>query len=172
MNERTNDGSHVSIARRTILKAAGGLALIGTAPGVVAADHVEWPRLSVTSPACGELLVSATGSGSGDLRIYGPDHVPARQYRLNVSITGFTEESGPLRYPDLDAGDYVVDWEPDQGDSEVGFEPFIVPVEACSDDPDPTTRRDCKKGGYERYGFKNQGQCIRFVSTGKDSRAN
>lgn len=35
---------------------------------------------------------------------------------------------------------------------------------------DPTTKADCKKGEWENYGFKNQGQCIRFVNTGKDSR--
>jgi hypothetical protein len=172
MNDQTNDGRHVSISRRTILKTAGGVALIGTVPSVGAADHVEWPHLSATSPACGELLVSATGSGSIDLHIYGPDHVPPQQYRLEVFMTGFTEESGSLEYTDLDAGDYIVDWEADQGDTEVGFEPFIVSVEACSDEPDPETRGDCKTGGYERYGFKNQGQCIRFVNSGKDSRTN
>ena len=36
--------------------------------------------------------------------------------------------------------------------------------------PNPTTKNDCKKGGWEEYGFSNQGQCIRFVNTGKDSR--
>ncbi len=34
----------------------------------------------------------------------------------------------------------------------------------------PTTKDDCKKGGWEAYGFKNQGECIKFVNTGKDSR--
>lgn len=36
--------------------------------------------------------------------------------------------------------------------------------------PEPETKNDCKKGGWEDYGFKNQGQCVRFVNTGKDSR--
>src|SRR5215208_5503922 len=27
----------------------------------------------------------------------------------------------------------------------------------------PTTKEDCKKGGYAKYGFKNQGQCIEAV---------
>lgn len=35
---------------------------------------------------------------------------------------------------------------------------------------DPTTKDDCKKDGWLSYGFKNQGQCVRFVETGKDSR--
>ena len=34
----------------------------------------------------------------------------------------------------------------------------------------PETKKDCKKGGWEEFGFRNQGQCIRFVNTGKDSR--
>lgn len=35
---------------------------------------------------------------------------------------------------------------------------------------DPTDKEQCKNGGWEAYGFKNQGQCIRFVNTGQDSR--
>ena len=35
---------------------------------------------------------------------------------------------------------------------------------------DPETKDDCKNGGWEDYGFRNQGQCIRFVNTGQDSR--
>lgn len=35
---------------------------------------------------------------------------------------------------------------------------------------DPATKDDCKQGGFADFGFKNQGQCIQFVNTGKDSR--
>ena len=28
----------------------------------------------------------------------------------------------------------------------------------------PTTKEDCKNGGYAKYGFKNQGQCISAVN--------
>ena len=34
----------------------------------------------------------------------------------------------------------------------------------------PTSQDQCKKGGWELYGFKNQGQCVKFVETGKDGR--
>jgi hypothetical protein len=34
----------------------------------------------------------------------------------------------------------------------------------------PQSKDDCKKGSYETFGFRNQGQCIRFVNTGQDSR--
>ena len=35
---------------------------------------------------------------------------------------------------------------------------------------DPADANACKKGGWEDFGFRNQGQCVRFVETGKDSR--
>jgi hypothetical protein len=48
--------------------------------------------------------------------------------------------------------------------------PFVnwneIEVSACS----PEVKDDCKKGGWESFGFKNQGRCIQFVNTGKDSR--
>jgi hypothetical protein len=34
----------------------------------------------------------------------------------------------------------------------------------------PVSKDDCKDGGWERFGFRNQGQCVRYVETGKDSR--
>jgi hypothetical protein len=30
--------------------------------------------------------------------------------------------------------------------------------------PKPTTKEECKKGGYKEFGFKNQGRCITFVN--------
>ena len=35
---------------------------------------------------------------------------------------------------------------------------------------DPETREDCFKGGWSEFEFRNQGQCVRFVETGEDSR--
>ena len=35
---------------------------------------------------------------------------------------------------------------------------------------EPTSMDDCKNGGWEAFGFRNQGQCIRYVNTGQDSR--
>jgi hypothetical protein len=49
-------------------------------------------------------------------------------------------------------------------DWDFDWTPFTVP--SC----DPETKNDCKDGGWEAYGFRNQGQCIRYVNTGKDSR--
>lgn len=46
-------------------------------------------------------------------------------------------------------------------------------VDGCA--PEDSGNRDsdrdvCKDGGWQDLGFRNQGQCIRFVNTGKDSR--
>ncbi len=38
------------------------------------------------------------------------------------------------------------------------------------DDLDPTSRMDCMNGDWEEFGFRNQGQCIRYVNTGQESR--
>ena len=34
----------------------------------------------------------------------------------------------------------------------------------------PATKQDCMRSGWREFDFRNQGQCIRFVNTGKDSR--
>lgn len=51
-------------------------------------------------------------------------------------------------------------------DAGVGYDLTISPLLVN----DPQTKADCKNGGWEQYGFANQGQCIKFVNTGKDSR--
>lgn len=35
---------------------------------------------------------------------------------------------------------------------------------------DPATKADCKDGGWEEYRFRNQGLCVAFVLTGRDTR--
>lgn len=57
---------------------------------------------------------------------------------------------GEDTFPNLGNGDYAAHWHVGQ--------------------LNPETKNDCKKGGWEEFGFENQGQCIRFVNTGKDSR--
>jgi len=34
----------------------------------------------------------------------------------------------------------------------------------------PANRDECKDDGWKKFGFKNQGQCVRAVSSGKDRR--
>jgi len=51
-----------------------------------------------------------------------------------------------------------------------GFGEDYVGVNLTITMASPTTKDDCKNGGWEQYGFRNQGQCVRFIETGKDSR--
>lgn len=34
----------------------------------------------------------------------------------------------------------------------------------------PENKDNCKNNGWVEYGFRNQGQCVRYVNTGQDSR--
>lgn len=54
----------------------------------------------------------------------------------------------------------------DGGDRATGYDNVSFTLEPH----DPTNKDDCKNGGWADFGFRNQGQCIRFVNTGKDSR--
>jgi hypothetical protein len=42
--------------------------------------------------------------------------------------------------------------------------------DACEPPSNPTTKEQCDNGGWMVFGFKNEGQCVRFVKTGKGSR--
>jgi len=43
------------------------------------------------------------------------------------------------------------------------FKTYVTPL-------GPVSKDQCEKGGWRILGFANQGQCVRFVETGKDSR--
>jgi hypothetical protein len=47
-----------------------------------------------------------------------------------------------------------------------GFSGDAVVTDVQPPPPLPTTKEQCKKGGYATFGFRNQGQCIAFVNTG------
>lgn len=56
-------------------------------------------------------------------------------------------------------------------------EPLPEPDEESTDEQEPTpvpgdpvVTSDCFRGGWEGFGFRNQGECVRFAQTGKDSR--
>jgi choice-of-anchor C domain-containing protein len=92
----------------------------------------------------------------------------------SVTNMGWVEESftftatgstTTLAFTSLHAGN------PFAGLSDPAQGPALDNVRVFASGPaNPETKADCKKGGWEQYGFRNQGQCIRFVNTGKDSR--
>ena len=46
------------------------------------------------------------------------------------------------------------------------FDNIVLALEAAG----PVSKDDCRDGGWVAFGFVNQGQCVRMVETGKDSR--
>ena len=91
---------------------------------------------------------------------------------MTLEITGFptvtdsygniTGAGGPSEF----ATGAIPGWEAfPSGASNVGYDLNISPAAA-----DPQNKDQCKDGGWESYGFANQGQCVRYVQTGKDSR--
>ena len=57
--------------------------------------------------------------------------------------------------------------QPEAGYVDVGFAGEVTVVDAPPHPPLPTSKEQCKKGGWQRFGvFKNQGDCVSFVATG------
>ena len=80
------------------------------------------------------------------------------------SATGPTIASNPGG-----TGDKIVD-----PDSIVMYKPFLTSPSSCAPVPQigpPTNKDQCKNGGWQTFNtphtFKNQGDCIQFVNTGK-----
>ncbi len=46
------------------------------------------------------------------------------------------------------------------------FAEIFTSSDLTAPEPDlPTTKEQCKKGGFEKFGFENQGDCVSFVAT-------
>lgn len=110
------------------------------------------------------------GEGEFDLQLngdfidwgaYSTEHEYSYLYEGNDSPISFLVFDGDSNTEVANAG-----WYGDNSGS------LSVDIYSCTPDApaDPTEKNQCKKGGWEEFGFKNQGQCIRFVNTGQDSR--
>jgi len=110
-----------------------------------------------------------------------PSDWPEPEYPVDIFVFGpFTTETVVIPTEGwsevvLPAGPTVTGWSI-SGPMGAVFDDITygVPVDEPDEEPgspsDPVTKDDCKKGGWEAFGFKNQGQCVRFVETKKDSR--
>jgi hypothetical protein len=58
-------------------------------------------------------------------------------------------------------GGWAHEYDDDGDGTSLNWEARLVEIDA---------KDQCKDGGWREAGFRNQGQCIRFVNTGKDSR--
>ncbi len=111
---------------------------------------------------------SGTGPGPGvqPLSVILADKPDARIVNLSATQGGVRVAAGTGSTGDPDWTDYV-------GNTDA----FSIAVhkKAMTYDfelslPSPTSKAQCADGGWQDYGFKNQGQCNKFLETGKDSR--
>ena len=85
---------------------------------------------------------------------------------LGSNIRAFSISVGDTSASDVGISGHLdnVVTDTDSGVTIYDFDPAVVVP------PTATQKDDCKLGGYATYGFKNQGQCVKFIETGKDSR--
>jgi hypothetical protein len=83
---------------------------------------------------------------------------------LGVSVTVHVVDDDPDTISILVLGRAATDCSPPP---EINVSPLtsgdITVVDA---QPLPTTKAQCRRGGWKRFGFENQGQCIRFIKHG------
>jgi hypothetical protein len=164
-----------------------GLMVLGFAP---AASAYDYPSTNDENRAAGHPHVDLVGNDIGEVTLefdngqeVSPTYVSYFEYRIDGETpdgctTPHPVVAGDCIHPGqnvtgqgttvtrtFEAAEYVEvrlalggerDWDFDW----VRFD--VVPDAASTD--------DCQDGAWEGYGFDNQGQCLRFVQTGKDSR--
>lgn len=147
---------------------------IGVTDGNVGGELVQsFVIIPAAEADAGPLSVSFTVDGSADPNTcavppgsgVGGDGCMTLVVGAHPSITDSygTITGGPV---DEFASGAIPGWDAfPSGASNVGYDLTISPASA-----DPQTKDQCRNGGWAAYGFSNQGQCIRFVETGQDSR--
>jgi hypothetical protein len=166
------------------------LAALMSIGGIATANHDT--DVSITSPAANHLFPSGTTTVNFAGQVTKAVDEPGGLY-LVVTWAGGSQTSGQLAIP-VPGGSGTQTWTYNNFAVQDG-ETYTVTVYArhsCTDDPpgpncttsqasltfqvanpaltSPTTKEDCDNDGWEDYGFKNHGQCVRFVVNGKDSR--
>lgn len=134
---------------------------------------------------CRYNIVPTTGSTSGFTTVvFDPTQSYPVTTRGGASASPYACPSIPADMDNLSPGSNIRAFAINVGDTsanDLGLDGYLdkVVVEVSGDattfdfEPapvNPTNKDECKVGGWEAFGFKNQGQCIRFVETGKDSR--
>ena len=166
--------------------AAVGLALVGFGAfaGVALADHFTFPSTNGANRTNGWAHVNQVDVGIGETTL---EFVSTRafascfEYRTDGDTSQATGAPNPNpnahdRYPTvcvtnsttaltIEANEYVEVRMVFGAEADERFDWTRFDVI-----PDVQTKDDCKNGGWEAFGFSNQGQCIRFVNTGQDSR--
>jgi PKD repeat protein len=189
------DGSTSSDLDGTIVSYAWDFGDGGTATGATASYTYLTPGVYVA-----ELTVTdnhgRTGTAHETITVNAPQAAPTASANATpatgpaplavvLDATGSSDSDGTIVSYDWDLGDGGVATGAVVNHVYTTPGTFIATVTVTDDDgltatfdvaivvnptPQPQVDNDCKKGGWEAYGFSNQGLCIRYVNTGKDSR--
>jgi len=156
-----------NITRRTVLKATGtSVVAAGVFATNVTAQSEDFD-VSVTEEDCPNAVLTATHTGSGNVGVTVTTDTDATADPSQFTLHQTQNPTQTVNISGLEAGDNVISLTSDRDD---GTETVTI---TCEEDPtpeDPETIQDCQGGGWQDYGFANQGQCIHFVNTGEDSR--
>lgn len=177
--------SHPTIAYTTAALAVVALALpfmVG-ATGVTPSTNDEnrdngWAHANVLSAADGEIefeFVSTRGFFSCfEYRTDGDTSQQISTTNPNVDITDgqypFVCVNNSTNELTLQADEFVEIRMVFGAERDERFDWTRFDVPQPEPEPQPENRMHCMRGGWEDFGFKNQGRCIQFVETGKDSR--
>jgi hypothetical protein len=158
-----------SVLERLLLSLAGAVAIV-LAFGTANALACEALAIDKTEAKAGE-TVNFTLSGcqlndEWELAVFFEKNATPERRTLAGGIAEDTTITGEFALPD-EIGDT---------EQEVTLKLFVVrdgqqldPLELQmlylpgGTPPSPTNKAQCKNGGYVRFGFKNQGQCVAFV---------
>lgn len=153
------DSEHVFITPdsddlEAIFNAIGAAIVAPAATDVTVVDTVS-DNFSVTAPTASKGTVNQLGNEL----TWEIDEIGTESVSLSFTATHDATKPGGLQT----VNDSVV--YSDAEGNVVSFPNPTVDVRC-----DPVTADDCKDGGWQDYGFDNQGRCIQFVNTGMDSR--
>lgn len=131
---------------------------------------------------CRYNVVPTIGStGSFTTVTFDPTEAYAVTTRGGASASPYPCPSVPADMDDLSDGSNIRMFSLNVGDTtanDAGLDGYLDNVVVTMEDgvtiydfePAPQSKMDCKDGNWASFGFKNQGQCVRFMETGKDSR--
>ncbi|WP_304450070.1 hypothetical protein [Halomarina ordinaria] len=154
-----------SLKRRDVIKATGAVALGGftLATPAAAQENVEVRTRSFDCEAASRtIIVSSIPGTSADVRVSGPGTISplfftVKESQTIVNITNITYSSDGTAIFRITAKSLQT--------GAIG----VIEIRHHEDCPVPApqTRADCLNGGWEMRGFRNQGQCMQCVESGK-----
>lgn len=112
-------------------------------------------------------VVLSDGGSTVTIPLAGNDSIDIRAGDgVRVSIGFF----GPFVTNPSEPGEYTLDVHTSSDTTPATSAPYTISPALIGGEPPvptvPTAKEQCKKGGYEEFGFRNQGQCVAFVQRG------